>query len=102
MAFTFEKHYTKNEILELYLNTAYFGNGYYTVKEASQGYFDKEPKGMTDGEAIMLAGIPNAPSVYNPKVNLKLAKQRRNQVIKKMIKYKKLTQEEANKIIAEN
>ena len=102
MAFTFEKHYTKNEILELYLNTAYFGNGYYTVKEASQGYFDKEPKEMTDGEAIMLAGIPNAPSVYNPKVNLKLAKQRRNQVIKKMIKYKKLTQEEANKIIAEN
>lgn len=87
----------KNEILELYLNTAYFGNGYYTVKEASQGYFDKEPKEMTDGEAIMLAGIPNAPSVYNPKVNLKLAKQRRNQVIKKMIKYKKLTQEEANK-----
>lgn len=102
MAFSFEKHYTKKEILELYLNTAYFGNGYYTVKDASQGYFDKLPKEMNDGEAIMLAGIPNAPSVYNPIVNPKLAKQRQKQVIKKMVKYKKLTQEKANKIISEN
>lgn len=54
---------------------------------------------MTDYEAIMLAGIPNAPSVYAPTKNPELAKQRQKQVINKMIEYKYLTQSEANKIL---
>ena len=54
---------------------------------------------MTDYEAIMLAGIPNAPSVYAPTKNLELAKQRQKQVINKMIEYKYLTQSEADKIL---
>ena len=99
MAFEIEKRYNKNEILELYLNTSYFGDGYYTVKEASRGYFGKEPIEMSDSECIMLAGIPNAPSVYAPTKNPELAKQRQKQVIEKMIKNKYLTQEEADKII---
>ncbi len=99
MAFEIEKRYNKNEILELYLNTSYFGDGYYTVKEASRGYFGKDPIEMSDSECIMLAGIPNAPSVYAPTKNLKLAKQRQKQVIEKMIKNKYLTQEEADKIL---
>lgn len=98
MAFDMESNFSKDEILELYLNTAYFGNGYYTIKEASRGYFNKEPCDMNDSESIMLAGIPNAPSVYNPKKNLKLAKQRQAQVEKKMIRYGKLTKEEAEEI----
>lgn len=98
MAFEIEKRYNKNEILELYLNTIYFGDGYYTVKEASRGYFGKEPIEMNDSECIMLAGIPNAPSVYAPTKNPELAKQRQKQVIEKMIKNKYLTQEEADKI----
>ena len=53
---------------------------------------------MTDGECIMLAGIPNAPSVYAPTKNPELAKQRQKQVINKMVKYKYLTQEEADSI----
>ena len=101
MAFKIESSYDKDEILELYLNTAYFGNGYNTVKEASKGYFGKEPKEMTDGEAIMLAGIPNAPSVYNPNVNPKLAKERQKQVADKMVKYGYITEEKENEILEE-
>lgn len=101
MAFEIEKNYKKDDILELYLNTAYFGSGYNTPKEASEGYFGKEPENMTYGESIMLAGIPNAPSVYNPKANPNLAKQRQKQVIEKMIKYNYLTQEKAYKILNE-
>ena len=101
MAFEIEKAYEKDEILELYLNTSYFGDGYYTVKEASRGYFGKEPEDMTDYECIMLAGIPNAPSVYAPTVNPGLAKQRQKQVLNKMVKYEYLTQEEADKIFEE-
>lgn len=99
MAFKIESKCEKDEILELYLNTIYFGNGYYTVKEASLGYFGKEPSEMTDYEAIMLAGIPNAPSVYSPTKNPELAKQRQKQVINKMIEYKYLTQNEADEIL---
>ena len=98
MAFEIEKNYKKDEILELYLNSSYFGDGYYTVKEACKGYFNKELNEMTDYECILLAGIPNAPSVYAPTKNLELAKQRQKQVIKKMIKYGYLTEEKANSL----
>lgn len=99
MAFQIENTCKKDEILELYLNTSYFGDGYDTVKEASLGYFGKEPSKMTDYEAIMLAGIPNAPSIYSPTKNPELAKQRQRQVMSKMIEYKYLTQNEADKIL---
>ena len=99
MAFDIEKAYDKNEILELYLNTSYFGDGYYTVKEASRGYFGKEPMEMDDYEWIMLAGIPNAPSVYAPTKNLDLAKQRQRQVAEKMIANGYLTEEEAEIVL---
>lgn len=99
MAVKIENKCEKDEILELYLNTSYFGDGYYTVREASLGYFGKEPNKMTDYEAIMLAGIPNAPSVYAPTKNPELAKQRQKQVINKMIEYKYLTENEADKIL---
>lgn len=102
MAFEIEKNYEKDEILELYLNTSYFGDGYYTLKEASRGYFNKEPNEMTDYECTLLAGIPNAPSIYAPTKNPELAKQRQKQVINKMIEYKYLTENEANKILEQN
>lgn len=102
MAFKIEKNCDKDEILELYLNTSYFGDGYYTPKEACRGYFNKELNEMTDYECILLAGIPNAPSVYAPTKNPDLAKQRQRQVIDKMVKYKCLTQDEANEILLQN
>ena len=101
MAWDIEEAYEKDEILELYLNTSYFGNGYYTVKEASRGYFGKEPQEMTDSECIMLAGIPNAPSVYSPIENPDLAKQRQRQVADSMVKNGYLTEEEAEAILSE-
>ena len=99
MAWKIEDNYSKEEIFELYVNTIYFGDGYYTVKEACRGYFNKDLSEMTDGECILLAGIPNAPSVYSPTKNPELAKQRQKQVIEKMIKCGYLTQEEANSIM---
>lgn len=99
MSFEIEKNYDKDEILELYLNTSYFGDGYYTVKEAVKGYFGKELNEMTDYECILLAGIPNAPSVYSLTKNPELAKQRQRQVMNKMIKYGYLTEDKANEIV---
>ncbi|MGN0720780.1 MAG: transglycosylase domain-containing protein [Anaerovoracaceae bacterium] len=76
-----EDIYDKDKIFELYVNTIYFGSGYYSVYDASMGYFGKAPSQMNDYECTMLAGIPNAPSVYSPDVNPVLAEQRRQQVL---------------------
>ena len=99
MAWKIEENYSKEDIFELYVNNIFFGDGYYTVKEACRGYFNKELGEMTNGECIMLAGIPNAPSVYAPTKNPDLAKQRQRQVMEKMIKNGYLTEDEANEII---
>ena len=76
LALDLEAHYSKDEILELYLNTIYFGSGFYGVHEASIGYFGKEPEELELPETSMLAGIPNAPSVYSPNVDFILANKR--------------------------
>ena len=99
MAREYEKNLTKDEILELYINTCYFGNGYYSLKEAAKGYFNKEVKDMTDYECIMLAGIPNAPSVYAPTKNPELAKQRQKQVADAMVAHGYIKQDEVDKIL---
>lgn len=76
LAMDMELNYSKDEILELYLNTIYFGSGYYGIKEASEGYFGKEPAMLALPESAMLAGIPNAPSLYSPYADFMLAKKR--------------------------
>lgn len=96
MAKKMEKNLEKEEILELYLNTSYYGNGYYTVKDASRGYFDKEPIEMTDYESTLLAGLPNAPSIYGS--NKELASERQLQILNLMVEYEYLTEEEQEKI----
>ena len=101
MAFEFEKECSKEEIFELYVNTMYFGDGYYCVANASKGYFDKDVSEMNLYECTLLAGIPNAPSVYAPTKNPELARQRQAQVLNKMVKYNYLTQEDADKILNE-
>lgn len=87
MAFKIEREYSKDEILELYVNTIYFGDGYYNVRDACEGYFDKLPCEMNDYESTMLAGIPNAPSVYAPTQNIELALKRQEYVVRQMMKY---------------
>ena len=98
-AYDLEKNYTKNEIFELYVNTAYFGNNYYGIYDASLGYYQKTPAELNLDEASMLAGIPNAPSVYAPNVNPTLAKQRQIHVIKKMLEYGYISNEQALPLI---
>ena len=94
-SFDLEKNYSKNEIFELYVNTAYFGDGFYGIYDASFGYYKKEPKDLNLDEASMLAGVPNAPSLYSPNVNLNLAKKRQSHVISKMKDYGYITEKEA-------
>ncbi len=101
MAHEIEKNCDKDTILELYLNTSYFGEGYDGIGEATQGYLNKKPINMTRNEASMLAGIQNAPSAYNPVKHLDLAKQRQNQVLNKMIKYEFITENEKQEILKE-
>ena len=102
MAYDLEKNLNKDTILELYLNTSYFGDGYYCVAEASRGYYKKEPKNMNRNEASMLAGIPNAPSAYCPTKHLDLAKKRQNQVLDKMVRYEFITAKEKEEILNES
>ena len=98
VSFDLEKKYSKDDILEVYINTIYFGEGYYGIKQAAKGYYNKEPKDLSLYEATMLAGVPNAPSVYAPTVNPDLAKSRQEKVLRSMIESEFLTQEEADKI----
>ena len=97
-AYDLEKNYSKDEILALYVNSNYFGDGYYGIYAASMGYYKKEPKDLTLEEASMLAGIPNAPSVYSPSINPNLAKKRQSHVLNAMVQYGYITEEEANSI----
>ncbi len=97
-AIDLEKNYSKEEILELYVNTIYFGDGYYGIKEACNGYLDIEPSEMTLYDATMMAGIPNAPSVYAPTANPELTSKRQKKVISDMIEYGYLSEEEAKEI----
>lgn len=101
VVYDLEKNYTKEDIFELYVNISYFGDGYYGIGEASQGYFNKLPKDMTLAECTLIAGIPNAPSVYAPTKNPDLALERQKQVIRKMVDNKDLTNEEAEKLYNE-
>ena len=94
-----EKNYSKDEILEFYINSIYFGDGYYGIKEACNGYLDIEPSEMTLYDCTMMAGIPNAPSVYAPTANPELTKSRQRKVISDMVEYGYLSQEQADKLL---
>jgi len=99
MAFEIEKNCDKDTILEMYVNTSYFGRGYDGIQEAAKGYYDKEPIDMNKYESSMMAGVPNAPSVYAPDKNPDLAAQRQRQVLDKMVKYKYITEDEKRDIM---
>lgn len=79
-----EQVYSKNQILEMYLNQVPYGGSSYGIEEASKTYFGKSAKNLTVEEAAMLAGLPQAPSLYSPYVNPDYALRRRNDVITKM------------------
>ena len=89
-----EKTISKDKILEMYLNNVYLGAGAYGVAGASKIYFNKKLKQLTLPEMALIAGLPQAPSVYNPYNNMELAKQRRNQVLKRMLTMKYIKKDE--------
>lgn len=96
-----ETHYSKNEILEGYLNTIDFGGGNYGIKEASKYYFNKNPKELTKAEASILVGIPKSPNYYNPIFNYKNAKNRQYSVLKSMVNNRYISENEMKKIYNE-
>ena len=98
VSFDLEKKYSKDDILELYVNTIFFGQGGTGIGEASEKFFNKIPKDLTDYESTFLAGIPNAPSVYSSDNNIDLARERQKQVLDAMVKYGDLSQEQADNI----
>ncbi len=89
-----EKTISKDQILEMYMNNVYLGAGAYGVEGASQIYFDKHLKDCTLAELALIAGLPQAPSVYNPFNNKDLAIKRRNQVLLRMYKMRYITKDE--------
>ncbi|HNW25410.1 MAG TPA: PBP1A family penicillin-binding protein [Candidatus Gastranaerophilaceae bacterium] len=96
-----EKTIPKSKILEMYLNNVYLGSGAYGVEGASQIYFNKHLKDLTLAESALLAGLPQAPSVYSPFNNEDLAIERRNQVLKRMYKMRFITKKEYQKAVKE-
>ena len=96
LALQLEKQYTKQEILELYLNQIYFGQGAYGVQAAAKTYFGKNVEDLTLGECAMLAGIPKSPNYYSPFNNLNASIERRNTVLNQMVNYGYISFNEAN------
>ena len=91
-----ETHYSKDEILEGYLNTINYGHGMYGIENASQFYFNKSAADLTLAEASILVGIPKSPSNYSPIVNYDLAKERQYMVLSGMVKNGYITEDEKN------
>ena len=98
LAFRIERAYTKERILELYLNQIYLGQGTYGIAAASLEYFNKSIKELNYAEAALLAALPKAPSKYNPYKFPEVAKFRRNLVLENLAENKFITQKELNKI----
>jgi penicillin-binding protein 1A len=92
LAIEIERYYTKDEILERYLNIIYFGSGAYGIEAAAHTYFGTDVSRLTIGQAAMLAGLPAAPSDYSPFVSLQRAKERQRHVLERMVASDFITQ----------
>jgi membrane peptidoglycan carboxypeptidase len=101
LALELERKYSKNQILEWYLNQISYGGLYNGVEAASQGYFGKHAKDLTLAEAALLAGIPASPANYDPVTNPEKALERRNQVLELMVKHGEITSEQAEQAVDE-
>ena len=97
-ALDIEKHCSKQQIFEMYVNTIYFGSGCYGIAEAAEGYFGKTPAELTSAECVLLAGLPNAPSAYSPHSSPELALKRSQVVLDRMVSCKKLTKTQAREL----
>lgn len=96
-----ETHYSKEEILEGYLNTINYGHGNYGIKAASNYYFNKEPSDLTLAESVILANIPKSPSNYSPINNYELAKEKQENTLKRLLEDEIINQNEYNEALNE-
>lgn len=101
LALRIEREFTKPEILELYLNTNFFGHQSYGVATAARTYFGKDLRDLTVSETAILAGIPNAPSIYNPVSSADAAKNRRGYVLRRMLDTGAIDPEQYRQALAE-
>lgn len=101
LAIQFEKKYTKKQILEMYLNQIYFGQGAYGIETAAQTYFDKSASELDLAESALLAGLPKAPNTYSPFQNWEGAKKRQKTVLNRMVEVGFITSQEADKAAGE-
>jgi len=95
LAIQLERHYTKNQILEFYLNQIYFGHSAYGVEAAAQTFFGKSVKDLTLAECAMLAAVPKGPQYFSPYLNFENAKERQELILDKMAELGYITKEEA-------
>ncbi len=98
IAIKLERNFTKQEIITLYLNTVPFGDNVYGIRNASKTFFKKEPDRLTVGEAAVLIGMLKASNTYNPRINPKRARERRNVVLDQMVRNNYITKQEADSI----
>ncbi len=101
LAFQLERRYTKDEILELYLNQVYFGSGAYGVKSAAKMFFNKSVRDLSLAECALIAGMPKSPSHYSPLINEDLALKRRNIVLRQMRATGIISAKDYNQAVAE-
>ncbi|MHB8070984.1 MAG: transglycosylase domain-containing protein [Candidatus Cryosericum sp.] len=101
VAYRLEKQYTKEEILNMYLNYVYFGSGLYGIEAASLGYFGVSARDLDLAQSAMIIGVLPAPSAYDPYVNLDKARERENVVLGKMVRNHYISQAEADTAFAE-
>lgn len=99
VAWQMEETFSKSTILEMYVNIIYFGDGYEGINAASMGYFNKAPSQLTDAESILLAGLPQAPSVYALKEHFEMGLKRSEAVIDAMIEYGYLMADEKETLL---
>lgn len=101
VAYRLEKQYTKEEILNMYLNYVYFGNGLYGIEAASLGYFGIPAKNLDIAQSAMIIGVLPAPSAYNPYVDYNLAREQQQLVLHKLVRNHYITQAQADAAYAE-
>ena len=101
IATALEKKYSKEDILEFYINNIYFSNGYYGIQAASQGYFSKDIDELTLSETAFLCAIPNSPGSYDPLLHPENTLKRRDMILQRMLEEKMITEEECEQALAE-
>jgi membrane peptidoglycan carboxypeptidase len=98
LAFKLEQRFSKPRILSMYLNAIYYGHGYWGLERASRGYFGRSARALTWGQAALLAGLPQAPSLLDPFVHPQAARQRQAVVLRQLVSQGSLTSAAAQRI----